>query len=93
MSINAAKEFMVELIDDEEATARADQAYLDTLQQIATEMGFETSADEIRDALREIKHAERLDDRDMEVSGFALYTGRDSFYSMQSTFEPLGFLR
>lgn len=93
MSITAAKEFLVELIDDEEATARADQAYLDALHQLATEMGFDASTDEIRDALRQMKGVDDLDDREVEVSGYALFTGRDSLFSMQSTFEPMGFLR
>lgn len=91
MSIDAAKEFIVELIDDEEATARADQAYLDALQQIASEKGFDASASEIRDVLRELKGVGEFAEPEAEVTGF--FTGRDSFYFQQSTFEPMGFLR
>lgn len=91
MSIHAAKEFIVELIDDEEATARADQAYLDALQQIASEKGFDASAQEIREVLRELKGVGEFAEQEAEVTGFL--TGRDSLFSFQSTFEPMGFLR
>lgn len=94
MSIHAAKEFIIELIDDEEATARADQAYLDALQQIASEKGYDTSAEELRDALRELKGVGEFDEEWFEVTGFAaVFDGRDSFFAAQSAFEPMGFLR
>lgn len=92
MGIHAAKEFLVELIDDEDATARADQAYLDALHQLATEMGFDASTDESRDALRHMKGVDELGDREAEVSGFR-FVGRDSLYSGGSMFETMGFLR
>lgn len=93
MSTHAAKEFLVELIDDEDATARADQAYLDILERVAAERGYDASTDEIREVLRQMKGVDEPADRDVEVSGFAVPIGRDSLYSMGGGFEILGFLR
>lgn len=51
MSIQAAKGLIVELIDEEDATARPDRAYLDPLERVAAEKGYNASTDEIRDSL------------------------------------------
>jgi hypothetical protein len=64
MSYTNADRFVYELSQDEEATARADAAYLNAVAEVAAEQGYDISIDEICDAMRAIAG---LDD---EVEGF-----------------------
>ena len=103
MSEQAAKEFVIALIDDEDATTRADEAYLAVLESIASEKGFAASGTEIRDALVALKNADLGPDDDAdEVSGFGFTKAggfgtpdriEDSLIWKMGSFEPLGFLR
>lgn len=105
MTVQAAKEFMIALVDDADATAEADRAYLAALETIASSKGFDANADDLRTALIEMRSAGQLDpdaDTEDEVSGynFTMQGGPpsggkyiESITGIQATFEPLGFLR
>lgn len=80
MSIEKAKEFLVELAENDEAASKVDAAYLAALRQVADELGYELSDEDLSTALVEVTS---LGDADVaEVSGYAIY--RDSLFWMKS---------
>ena len=106
MTHEDAAEFMNELQHDDDATARADQAYLEAVAAVAAEKGYDVTTDEIREVMQAI--AGVGDD----VAGFAgkeqqYYTiqlvnasaasaiDNDAFQNQPFTphFTPLGFLK
>lgn len=54
MTIDKAKEFLVELADNDEAAAGVDAAYLDALKSAAAELGYTLSDDDLTMALVEM---------------------------------------
>jgi hypothetical protein len=74
MTVDKAKEFLVELADNEDAAAQVDAAYFEALKSAAAELGYTVSDDDLTMALVEMTG---LGDNDTdEVEGFVGY--RDS---------------
>ena len=65
MTHEDAAEFMNELQHDDDATARADQAYLEAVAAVAAEKGYDVTTDEIREVMQAIAGVGD------EVEGFA----------------------
>jgi hypothetical protein len=65
MSLDAAGQFVLGFLNDADATAQADAAYLSAVADIAQQQGNDVSSDDIREALRAIAGL------DAEVTGFA----------------------
>jgi hypothetical protein len=76
MTVENAKEFLVELAENDEATAKIDSAYIQALKAAATELGYTLSDDDVATALVEMTGLG--DDELSEVAGF-LYL--DSLFS------------
>lgn len=75
MTVDKAKEFLVELADNEEVTSKIDAAYIQALRTAATGLGYTLSDDDVSTALVEMTG---LGDEELgEVTGF-LYL--DSFF-------------
>ena len=97
MSIEQAKEFLVDLAENEDATAKADDAYLGVLVAVAAELGYVLSKDEVKAAMQDLAGLDLLTDDDLsEVSGFMMGRGLalDSLSGLGfASFSPVGFLR
>ncbi len=77
MSVQAAKDFLVEVSTDDALAARAREAHEAALLSVAQQEGFDISAEDLRAAMSEVAVLDDLavDDADAVVGGF---TGRDS---------------
>ena len=74
MSVERAKEFLVELAENDEAADKVDAAYLSAMSQVAADLGYDLSDEELVSAIVEMSG---LGDTDLgDVSGFTIY--RDS---------------
>ena len=72
MSLERAGEFVLEFLNDEEASARADQVFLDAVAEEATSRGYDTTAEELRQAFRALAD---LDGDEVEGFGFTPAAG------------------
>ena len=74
MSVERAKEFLVELAENDEAADKVDAAYLSAMSQVAADLGYDLSDEELVSAIVEMSG---LGDTDVaEVTGFQIW---DSF--------------
>ncbi len=93
MTVEKAKEFLVELADNEEAASRIDSAYLEALKAAANSLGYTLSNDELSTALVEMTGLG--DDELSEVTGFlrldSLYSGSPAFGGARIFGNPLSF--
>ncbi|MCU0268070.1 MAG: Nif11 family protein [Acidimicrobiales bacterium] len=96
MSVDKAKEFLVDVAEDEAAAARVQEAYLDGLLAVARELGYDLTRDDVSIAIEEMSG---LTDEEPEVVGHAFSRGGftlDSFTvlrgpaSMGVIADPLG---
>ena len=91
MSVERAKEFLVELAENDEAADRVDAAYLSAMRRVAADLGYDLSDEELVTAIVEMSG---LGDNDLaEVSGFTFdmpYTCYDSVLGLMA---PGGALR
>ena len=80
MSVQRAKDFLVQVSSDTATADKAREAHEAALLSVAQQEGFDFSADDLRAAMSEISLLDDLaaDDADAVVGG-APFTGRDSF--------------
>jgi predicted ribosomally synthesized peptide with nif11-like leader len=79
MSVQRAKDFLVQVSTDVETAGKAREAHEAALLSVAQQEGFDIGAEDLRAALSEVSVLDDLaaDDADAVVGGF---TGRDSFH-------------
>ena len=98
MSVQQAKEFLLRLVENEDASDQADNAYLEALVVVASRLGYTLTADEIREAIRHMSGLADLTDQELaEVAGYAFARPglrADSLVGLGlPVFSPLRFLR
>lgn len=70
MSIEQAKEFLVKISTEDEAARKAEEAHFASLLQTATELGYELSGDDLRQAMEDISSFSELsEDQLASVAG------------------------
>lgn len=82
MSVDKAKEFLVQVSTDEQMADKAREAHEAALLAVAQQSGFDIGADDLREAMSEVDMLDdlALSDSDQVVGGRA-WTGRDSVWS------------
>ena len=68
MSVEKAKEFLVELTKSRESAARAGEAYLEALMKVAGELGYEIEEQDLRSAMQEMSDLSELSEEGLEAA-------------------------
>jgi len=69
MSVDKAKEFLIDVTEDEAAASKIQARYLDTLLSVSKELGYDLTSDDISIAIEEMSGLGEVGD---DVEGFAL---------------------
>lgn len=78
MSVDKAKEFLVDTTENEEAAAKIQATYLATLVEVSSEMGYDLTEEDIMVAIEEMTGlGESVDDVEVEGFGYgdSLFSG------------------
>ena len=68
MSVEKAKEFLVELTKSRESAARAGEAYLEALMKVAGELGYKIEEQDLRSAMQEMSDLSELSEEGLEAA-------------------------
>jgi len=66
MSVEKAKEFLIKTSTEEEAAAKADQAYWESLLKVSKEMGYEFGEEELQAAMEDLSSFGELSEGELE---------------------------
>jgi predicted ribosomally synthesized peptide with nif11-like leader len=96
MSVDKAKAFLIKLTEDDAAATKADDAYVRGLLELAGEMDYEVSENDMREALDELSGIASLSEEQLEQVAGGLsfsYRLRDSVGYFFGGFSTSGFTR
>ena len=75
MSVEKAKEFLVELTNSRESAGKAGEAYLEALMKVAGELGYQVEEQDLRSAMDEMSDLSELSEQSLEAVAAGGRTG------------------
>jgi predicted ribosomally synthesized peptide with nif11-like leader len=94
MSVQKAKDFLVQIATDEDAAAKSRKAHEDALLRVAKELGYSFSAEDLQGAMAEVSALDELSNEELQraVGGLTSLSLTSLSFSSRY-FSPLGSFR